>query len=116
MSLELSAQLDRDGGIEKIAGDIADASPEERARLGSDKAYQNNVLSGMNDQQKEIALAVAEKGKFEPEDRVRAKIIGWGGGSEVANATMAMKPEELAQAEKNYAHVLSRRFQNSRSQ
>ena len=61
MSLELSAQLDREGGVEKLATDIANASPEERARLGTDKAYRDNVLSAMSDQQKEIALAVAEK-------------------------------------------------------
>ena len=117
MSLELSAQLDREGGVEKLATDIANASPEERARLGTDKAYRDNVLSAMSNQAKRIALAVAEKERVRPGRSHSHQAHRLGQRKRCpANATMAMKPEELARAGEELRALLSRRFQNRRSE
>ncbi len=112
LSLEQSVSLNKPEGIERLASELAYASTNERQRLVTDTSCQQQLLKGLTDKEKEIALAAADKGQFAPEDRIRAAIIGWGGAHDVSSLTAAMKPGELATAEKNYAHYYHSDFKS----
>lgn len=107
--LSLETKLSLEQGVfsndyDKINEDIKAATPEERARLQSDSTYREKVLGFMGKDRQEIALAVAaQNGETKPEDRIRAATIGWGGSADIVNELKAMKPENLAKAESEYA-------------
>ena len=115
LSLKKMAALNQSankGDVLKLADDLVNATPEERKQLVSDKAYQDKILAGLSPEQREIALAVADKGALAPEDRIRANIIGWGSSSDVANTVMSLKPNELEQAKQNYARYYHSDLEN----
>lgn len=64
-----------------LVKDALDATPQERARLLSDKPadieYQKQVFSGFTPQERALAHTVINQGKIQPEDKIRAGMVGW---------------------------------------
>ena len=89
--VEKMAALERglfSADAEKLFDHLKDVTPEEKQKLLTDTKFQDQVFSGLNDEQRKIALAVVKQGDLLPEDKIRMNIIGW-----VGLQTLLMQPK-----------------------
>ncbi|HIA53382.1 MAG TPA: hypothetical protein EYN91_15060 [Candidatus Melainabacteria bacterium] len=83
--------------------DLQNASPEEKQKLRDDPAYRDKVLGWMDDNRRQIAMATINQTALQPEDNIRAAIVGWGGSSDIVAELNSIKPEDLARVKADYA-------------
>ncbi len=83
--------------------DLQNASPEEKQKLRDDPAYREKVLGWMDDNRRQIAMATLNQTSLQPEDNIRAAIVGWGGSSDIVAELNSIKPEDLARVKSDYA-------------
>ncbi|MDX1987136.1 MAG: hypothetical protein SFV17_10670 [Candidatus Obscuribacter sp.] len=83
--------------------DIARSSKENRDRLLNDAAYQKEVLSHLNEDERKIALAAASQGEYRPEDKIRALCLGYGGGKDLVEILKGVPEDKLARMKADYA-------------
>lgn len=92
--------------------DIAAASNDSRDRLINDKAYREQALSHLNEEEKKIALAVAAQGEYKPEDKIRQMVLGFGGSKEIVGTLKDLAPEQLKELKAAYALKYGKSFEN----
>lgn len=83
--------------------DLQNASPEEKQKLRDDPAYRERVIGWMDDNRKQIAMATINQTALQPEDNIRAAVVGWGGASDIVAELNSIKPEDLERVKADYA-------------
>ncbi len=83
--------------------DLQNASPEEKQRIKDDPAYREKVIGWMDENRRQIALATIDQKGLNPEDNIRAAVVGWGGSSDIVAELNSIKPEDLARVKSDYA-------------
>ena len=110
----LAVRLTLHGGlfnddIESVCQDIIQHIPKDELKSFKDHplSYADIIriryLNFLDHEQQKIVLAALKQGQMQPEDKIRASTIGWGGSSDIAEEIKNMKPEQLAACQKNYA-------------
>src|SRR4030095_4500530 len=78
-----------------IPADLANATPDERhkdlAKIKTDEAYRNEILSNLRPEQQVQAVRLLEYGPVLPEDQIRMQMNHWGGSSEIMATLNEMK-------------------------
>lgn len=105
LPLEMKLHLDQDifTNYDGVFADLQNATAEERAKLKSDTTYRNQTIGFLDDDRQKIAMAVVDQGKLNIEDKIRAAAVGWGGSTDIVQYLKSIKPNELAQAQSEYA-------------
>jgi YD repeat-containing protein len=88
---------------EQITTDLKNCTPQERERLTNDPKYRDQVLGFMSADRQQIAMAVVSQGQEQPEDKVRAATIGWGGSADIISDLQGLSPADLEKAKVDYA-------------
>src|SRR6185369_1867599 len=84
--------------------DILQASPEEKQKLLEDKAYQDQVLGFLSDDERAVALNILKQGEERVEDKIRGQMLGAGTGEEeIKEALSKLTPEQKEQLRSDYA-------------
>ncbi len=92
--------------------DIAKAPKQERDRLLNDIAYQNTTLDHLNGDERKVALAAAEQGEYRSEDKIRALVLGFGGGRDIVEQLKQVPTEQLNQLKSDYARKYGTSFES----
>lgn len=92
--------------------DIAKAPKQERDRLLNDIAYQNTALDHLNGDERKVALAAAEQGEYRSEDKIRALVLGFGGGRDIVEQLKQVPTEQLNQLKSDYARKYGTSFES----
>lgn len=70
------------------------ASAAEKDRILSDKNYQEEVFSNLNESERAVALNALKQGKLQPEDRLRSFVLGSGEDRGELNELLDKLPDE----------------------
>ncbi|CAN5507594.1 hypothetical protein BH11CYA1_BH11CYA1_17680 [soil metagenome] len=92
--------------------DIAKAPKEQRDRLVSDLGYQNTTLEHLNSDERKVALAAAAQGEYRSEDKIRALVLGFGGGKDIVEQLKQVPTEQLTQLKSDYARKYGTSFES----
>ena len=95
---------------EKTYEDVAKLSPQERQKILSDSAYQEQVLGHLSESERKIALNAASQGEYRAEDKIRSAIEGYGGSQQVLDNLKGMSPADLDRARQDYARKYGTSF------
>src|SRR5262249_43124623 len=60
------------------------------------------VLTGLSADEKAIVVKTLDQKELQPEDKIRAAIIGWGGASDIVSTLQGVPKEKLDQLESDY--------------
>ncbi|MCC7527179.1 MAG: hypothetical protein IT342_01580, partial [Candidatus Melainabacteria bacterium] len=79
-------------------------SNEEKNKILSDKAYQDQVMGHLSDDERAVALNALKQGEMRPEDKIRSQMLGAGTGeNEIKEVLRKLTPEQKAQVKLDYA-------------
>ncbi len=106
-SVPLETKISLDKGLfsndyNAAFADLQSATPEEKTRLKTDAQYREQVIGFMSEDRQKIAMATLDQKELQPEDQIRAAVLGWGGSADVVSTLKAVKPEDLDQLKQEY--------------
>lgn len=101
--------------------DIQRASADEKQRILTDKVFRDSVLSGLNEEQKQITLASMQQGEMRPEDKLRSYQIGFGTSETEIKQTFAelndrSKLQSEGKSEAEIDSIIAERLQTVRNE
>lgn len=79
-------------------------SLEEKSKILGDKAYQDQVLGHLSEDERIVAINALRQGELRPEDKIRSQMLGVGTGeTEIKETLRQLSPEQKQQLKLDYA-------------
>ncbi len=107
LSLQTKVQLNRsvfDDNERGFFTDVLMATDEEKKRLQTDTAYYSKVLGALNEDEQDVADFLIKQGKMQPEDEIRACILGAGTDEAgIKSVLNSMSPTQIEELKESYA-------------
>lgn len=108
LPLEVKIQLNRGDFNDDERGfykDVLAATHEEREKLAVDRDYQNLCLGALSNGERDLAIHLAKQGKMQPEDELRACILGVGTDElGIKKLLASMTHQEIANLKEAYGN------------